>query len=204
LARLLLVRHGETEMNSSLRYWGRTDVALGAVGKEQAERLCKRLSREKIDTVYSSDLARAMTTARIIASAHNPEVTPCPDIREINYGRLEGLTFEEIDRQYPEIARLWIERSPDIAYPGGESIAAMDWRVASFLNILLRHSEKETVLVVSHSGFMRNLICRLMGFDPQARWSLRLDLASLSIIDTYREGAILSLLNDTCHLEDRR
>ena len=67
MTRLLLVRHGEAELQSSLRYWGRTDVALGAVGLHQAEQLRDRLAMEHVDTIYSSELKRAADTAGIIA-----------------------------------------------------------------------------------------------------------------------------------------
>ena len=83
MTRLLLVRHGETELQSSLRYWGRTDVALGPIGLHQAEQLRDRLAMERLTAIYSSDLKRASDTARNIAARHNLNVTICPELREI-------------------------------------------------------------------------------------------------------------------------
>jgi alpha-ribazole phosphatase len=203
LARILLVRHGETEANSSERYWGKTDVALGPVGIRQAEQVRDRLAMEKIDHAYSSELKRAMTTAYTIASIHNLPVTACPEIREVDFGKMEGLKFAEINKQYPEVARKWIERSPDLQYPGGESLAQLEDRVGQFKARLVRHTGSETVLVVAHAGVLRTLICQLLEMDYRHRWNIRLSLASLSIIDTYPEVNILSLLNDVSHLTDR-
>ncbi len=198
-----MVRHGETELNSALRYWGRTDVALSDIGLIQAERLRERLNPQKIDVIYSSDLKRALVTAQIIVFEHNLKVTACPELREIDFGQLEGLTFDEINRLYPEVARMWMERDPGLVYPGGESLAELDKRVLQFRNRLQGHNEEKTILVVGHSGVLCALLCQLMGMEPRQRWQIRFDLASLTIVETYRQGAILTLLNDVSHLTER-
>jgi alpha-ribazole phosphatase len=200
LSRLLLVRHGETELQSSLRYWGKTDVALGATGLHQAEQLRDRLATEKIDFVYSSQLKRASDTACIISSLHNLQVTTCPELREIDFGKLEGLKFDEIHNQFPEVEKMWISRRPDLAYPGGESLVEFEARIAKFKIRLANHQANEMILVVTHAGVLRTLICQLLELEMKSRWNIKLDLASLSVIETYPEGNILCLLNDSSHL----
>ncbi len=200
MSRLLLVRHGDTKLNSAERYWGQTDVKLSAAGIRQAERLCERLASEKIGTIYSSDLKRASATAEIIASRHQLEVITCAELREINFGELEGLKFSEISQLYPEVAKLWAERSPELKYPGGESLDEFSNRVSRFLDRLGNHNLELTILIVAHSGILRTLVCQLLGMELRHRWRLRLDLASLSIVETYPQGVILSLLNDVSHL----
>lgn len=195
-----MVRHGETELNSSIRYWGHSDVKLSALGFQQAEHLRERLAMERIDAVYSSNLIRASTTADIIASVHGRPVVICPELSEINFGKLEGLTFEEIRRLYPDVAKLWVERDPKLEYPDGESRAQFSRRVGSYLDRLQVHSDEENILVVAHSGVLRTLICQLLKVDVKIRWQLRLDLASLSIIETHPAGAVLTILNDVSHL----
>ncbi|GAG69254.1 unnamed protein product, partial [marine sediment metagenome] len=76
------MRHGDTELNSAERYWGRSDVKLSAAGLRQAEKLRDRLAVEKIDAVYSSDLERSLVTAEIIASSHQLAVITCAELRE--------------------------------------------------------------------------------------------------------------------------
>ena len=110
MSRLLLARHGDTELNSAEKYWGRTDVKLSTDGLRQAERLRDRLAEEKIDVVYSSDLKRALVTAETIASKHQLDVNPCEELREIDFGNIEGLTYEEVRQLYPEFFnKYWIQ-----------------------------------------------------------------------------------------------
>jgi len=201
LSRLLLVRHGDTELNSAQRYWGQTDVELSAAGLGQAERLRDRLATERIDAIYSSDLSRALTTAESIASNHRLEIITCAELREMNFGELEGLTFSEISQRYPEVTELWLKRSPKLKCPGGESLEEFNRRVVQFTTRLEKHEPQETILIVAHSGSLRSLMCHLMDIRLERRWQFRLTFASLSILETYPEGAILHLLNEVSHLD---
>src|SRR5579871_641611 len=96
MLRLYIVRHGETEWNRDGRVQGHTDVPLSGEGIEQARRVAERLSREPISAVWSSDLARALDTARAIAAPHDLEVHSTPLLRETMLGEWEGLTEPEI------------------------------------------------------------------------------------------------------------
>ena len=200
MSRLLLVRHGNTELNSAQIFVGHTDVELSAVGYSQVERLRDRLSAEKIDVIYSSDLKRALVTAETIASRHQLEVIACPELREINYGNLDGLTFAEIRRLYPEVAELCADWSLQLKFPDGESVDELKQRVSRFLDRLKQHTPEQTVLIVAHGGPLRLMVCSLLGIDLWHWRQIQLDLASLSIVDTYPEVAVISLLNDASHL----
>ena len=200
MKRLLLVRHGEIERNCPARYWGSTDVALNQTGLRQAEQLRVRLVEEPIDCVYSSDLKRALDTAEVIASIHHREIVTCPELREIDFGRIEGLTFDQVSQSHPDIVRLWMERSTKLRYPGGESIDEVERRVIRFRERLESNGREETVLVVAHSGVLRILAGQILEMDAGQRWQMRLDQASLSIIETRPEGAVMVLLNDFSHL----
>jgi len=181
LSRLLMVRHGETESGSTLRYWGQSDVKLSAVGLRQAERLRHRLATEKIDAIYTSYLSRASVTAKTIA-------------------KVEGLTFDEVSRFYPEVAKTWVNQSLSLDFPDGENFEKFNNRVSKFLSRLDKHTSEETILIVAHAGPLRLLICHLLGIDLRHWRQFRLDLASLSIIETYSQQVILSVLNDVSHL----
>ena len=200
MSKLLLVRHGETELKSSERLWGHTDVKLNALGLKQAERLRDRLAQEKISAIYSSELKRALVTAEIIASRHHLTVVICPELYEIDFGQLEGLTLEEVGQLYPEVIRLREERNPKLKYPGGDSVIEFDERVSKFLSRLEQHTDGETILIVAHSGVLRILLCRLLNMDLGHLWQYLLDLASVSILETNQKRATLNLLNDTSHL----
>ena len=200
MSRLLLVRHGVTEFNSTRRFGGHSDIELSADGHEQVERIRDRLTGEKIDAIYSSDLKRALVTAEVISTGHDVDIETCPELREMNYGDIEGLTFEEIGHRYPELWEMIINFDFRLNFPGGESWNGFTKRTITFLDRLNKHAPEETILIVSHSGPLRVLICNLLGID-QSHWlQIRIDNASLSIVDTYPKRVILSLLNDTSHL----
>ena len=136
MSRLLLVRHGETELKSSERLWGNTDVKLGTLGLQQAERLRNRLASEKIDAIYSSNMQRALVTAETIASRHQLAVVTCAELHEVNFGKIEGLTISEANQRYPELAKFRMERNLNLRYPGGDSLIEFSKRVSQFLKRL--------------------------------------------------------------------
>ncbi len=200
MSRLLLARHGITEFNSTRRFAGYSDIDMNAEGYRQVERLSKRLADEKIDVVYSSDLKRALATAEIIASERKIDIVSCPELREANYGDAEGLTFAEIKHLYPDVAELVTNFSLELKFPNGEGFEEFIERTSEFLGRLSKHTVDETILIVSHSGPLKVLVCRLLEIDMEHWRQIRLDNASLSIVETYPRGTIISLLNDTSHL----
>jgi len=170
------------------------------VGYQQAERLRGRLVDDKIDAVYSSDLKRALVTAEVILSGRKGDIVTCPELREVDYGNVEGLTFEEMSRLYPEVAESFVNPSLRLEYPDGESLKELAERVGKFPGKLKDSTPSQTILIVSHRGPLRVLICCLLGMDLKHWRQISLDNASLSIVETHSQGAILSRLNDTAHL----
>lgn len=199
MSRLLLVRHAETKQGHR-RYWGHSQIGLGEEGIVQAKMLRDHLAGEKIAAIYSSDLQRARRTAEIVASVHAPEVVLCPELRELDFGQIEGMTFEEVDRRCPEALSLWRGGDVDAAAPAGENLRQLASRVQRILERLQRHSPEETILIIAHSGPLRVLLCTWLGIDLERWWQIRLDPASVSLVETYPEGAILCFLNNTSHL----
>lgn len=181
------------------RYWGHTDLPLSAEGLRQAEALRGRLAGERFDAIFASDLLRAKQTAERIACGHGMPVTFSPDLREINFGLCEGLTYAEIKERYPEADRFWVTGADALPFAGGESSADLVERVSRFRRECL--PGYESVLVAGHGGPLSILICLLLELDPRFWWRVRLDIGSLSVVEVYPEGGILTLLNDTCHLQ---
>lgn len=200
MSRLLLVRHGKTSARA-YRYCGHSQVGLSSEGVEQAQALRRRLAGETINEIYSSDLSRARLTAEIIASAHPVNVALCPELRELDFGEIEGMTFEEVERLCPRAVALWSGQDLDACAPGGESLRQLASRVQGFMARLSSHSPGETVLIVAHAGPLRVLVCKLLGIELQRQWQIRLDLASLSGVECCPQGAIVSFLNETSHLK---
>ena len=204
LSKLFLVRHGQIQSGDLGRYWGQTDIPLNANGLFQAEKLRDRLELETIQIIYSSVLKRALRTADIIASPHKVVATTCCELNEIHFGQCEGMTFAEIQGFYPEVAKRLLRSDPGLEFLGGESLHTLASRVSGFVAKLTNGGLADNSLVVAHGGSLRMLICQFLGMDPSCWWQIRLDLASLTIIDVHPDGAVLCLLNDVCHLEPIR
>jgi broad specificity phosphatase PhoE len=200
MAKLFLIRHGTTKLHANDRFWGKTDVPLSGLGIRQAGQLRERLASEKIHAIYSSTSSRARSTAEIIAAGHRPVVTACDELCECNFGFAEGLTFKEIQNVYPALA-VELANWKAVTFPGGESLEQLSERVKTFLPRLENLTPKDNVIIVSHGGPLRLLICFLMGIDTAHWQQLRIDKASLTIVETYPQTAILSLLNDVSHLK---
>jgi broad specificity phosphatase PhoE len=197
-----MVRHGDTEFNSSHKFMGHSDIELSPDGKRQIERLHGYLADEKINAIYGSDLLRTMTAASILNDGRGLEITPCPELREMNYGVCEGLTFGEINQNYPVVAEQCINFTISLEFPDGETFIDFSKRTISFLDRLKAHKPSDTILVVSHNGPLKTLVCHFLGIDQEHWWQIRIDVASLSIMDISARGAMLSRLNDTSYLKN--
>jgi broad specificity phosphatase PhoE len=200
MSKLLLVRHGRTRLHSDDRFWGKTDIPLSSIGIKQAGQLRVRLAHEKIKVIYSSPLSRARYTAEIIAAEHKLSVNVCDELAECNFGYIEGLTFDEIKRLYPELAEELASRKA-VNFPGGESLEQLNDRVRVFLHKLENSKPQDTVVIVAHGGPLRLIICNLLDIDIKYWVQLGADLASLSIVNTFPGISYLNLLNDTSHLK---
>ena len=200
VTRLILVRHGQTDWNVELRYQGQTDVPLNDIGQAQVEALGRRLASEHLDAIHASDLQRAWSTAEAVAAHHEIDVQPDARLREILIGEWEGLTYAEMQARDPERLARWFEDPARVSSPGGETVEQLAARMGAVLEELRAGDEESTVLLASHGGALRVMLCLALGMPPAERWRLRLDGASVSELHLYKEGAILTLLNDTHHL----
>lgn len=197
--KLLLVRHGETDWNLSQRFQGHSDVPLNQVGCQQAMALANRLANQRTDCIYSSDLQRASTTAKIISNG-KIEIRTDSRLREINFGLWEGLTYHEIKEKYKDALSAW-ENDPYQNSPThGETLEQLVKRVQSMLDKLCEKHKGQNILVVAHGGVLQTLICLALNLPPVMYWQFHLSPASLSEISFYPAGATLNLLNDSSHL----
>jgi len=200
--KLLLVRHGDTDFNRQRRFMGYTAIPLSPPGVKQVQQLCDNLTASPIQAVFTSDLRRTRQTAEILTAGRNLEITLCPELREVNYGLCEGLSFGEISEKYPEVAARCIDFSLALDFPGGENFRGFIRRARGFTKRLKPLPPEATVLIVSHNGPLKVLICHYLGL-PLRHWQrLHLDTASLSIIYVNAGGAVLTRLNDVSHLNN--
>lgn len=170
--RLILVRHGETEGESSIRYHGRTDVALSDLGREQMRLAARAIHSPRaieFGHVFSSPLVRASEGARIVAG-DSVSIVTIEEFAEVHFGLFEGLTADEIRERYPEEYARWnADRlAPTFSYPGGESRAAFAERVERGLERMLSHwtPRDRDALLVAHRGVIRAVMRKLVNREP--------------------------------------
>lgn len=200
--RLFLIRHGETVWNAEGRFQGQTDVPLSPRGEQQAAALARIMVDESVQLLYASDLQRAWNTALILAESLG--VLPCKEarLRELAFGRWEGLTYAELQQRDAALLAAWQADPSRTAPPGGETLPQITERVNAALTAMLATAEDCTVAVVAHSGPLRVLLCLALGFDVRSYWRFVLAPASLSELRVTDVGAVLTRLNDTHHLTE--
>lgn len=196
--KLILIRHGETEWSYQKRYCGFTDIDLNEKGRWQARRLLKRLSKEKIHEVYSSDMKRTLQCAKIVFK--DMPVEEMLDLREINFGIFEGLKYQDLMIKYPQVYRKWLENPLDIIIPRGESLNTLAGRVRKALRRILSQNSNKTVAIFTHGGPIKVILCDILKSDLKEIWKIESALASISIIEFVKGSAKIHLLNDISHL----
>ena len=200
--RLILIRHGETEWNATLRYQGHAAIPLNDAGRLQACKAGERLARYGASALYTSDIVRAAETAELIGEQCGLAPRPMPDLREIDVGQWEGLTPEELYRRFPEHMREFDRDPARTVRLGGESYAQLQARALAALKAIeAAHRPDETVLAVSHGGTIRALLCHVIGLDLAYFGRMWLDNGSLTELRSSSHGWRLVRLNDAAHLE---
>lgn len=197
--RLILIRHGETEAAARGRCYGKLDVCLSDLGREQMRRVARRLKKTHINAVYSSPRRRAYESAEIIASKHNLEVSSDSRLCEIDFGKFEGLTYDEAAERYPEEYRAWMERPTEVTFPGGENFTALRERVTNCAAHIRASHSGQIVAVVTHGGVNRVLLAEALRMDSQDVFRLDQSYAAISIIDYYDQMPVVRLVN--CRVE---
>lgn len=182
--RLWLVRHGETEGQSSIRFHGRNDVRLSDAGRAQIRALAPLLAGVDFARVVHSPLQRAAESAAILAAACGvPTARLAADerLREISFGACEGMTEAEIAAAHPEFFRAYRAGTHD-TFPEGEPRAAFAARVHAAIHELAASPWSGDVLVVSHRGTVRQALRALLGTAPGAPDDFGVELASVSTL----------------------
>ncbi len=177
-SRLVLVRHGETEGESSIRYHGRTDVALSELGRAQMRLAGRAIGAHRVGggnfaRIFSSPLVRASEGARIVAGDSAPLIT-IDEFAEVHFGLFEGLTADEIRERYPDEFARWNDDrlAPSYTYPAGESRAGFANRVERGLERMLAlwtprgDSAVDDALLIAHRGVIRAIVQKLTSQEP--------------------------------------
>ena len=204
--RLILLRHGQTELSVHRRYSGHGDPELTELGQAQAARAAReigaRLEEQDVApaAVLSSPLRRARQTAAAVTEITEAPLQVRDRLIETDFGGWEGLTFAEARERDPELHAAWL-RSAGVEPPGGESFAAVGERVAAEREWIVSEFPGQTVVVVSHVTPIKMMLRDALGAGDSVLYRLHLDLASTNVADFYPDGgSSVRLVNDTSYL----
>lgn len=177
--RITLVRHGETTGQSSVRYYGSTDVPLAPLGEEQMRRVAAAVTGVRFDAVFSSTLRRSRRSAEIVAPAgHAVQAVAAFD--EVDFGRWEGLTKEEIAARDPDLFTEWRAAPQVFVYPDGECRRAFGQRVVAGFDAIAAAAPAGDWLMVLHRGVIAAVLDHLIGRDA---WQhAPIDLGSMHVV----------------------
>jgi phosphoserine phosphatase len=202
--KIILIRHGETIWNKQKKCQGFSDIPLNETGKEQAMLLGQALKSVSFSAVYSSDLARAKSTGDEIAGQHNMKVMTDARFRELNQGDLEGQSLSDLLADHPGILKKWLENPADVQMPGGESMRSLQKRAVVALQDIIDNHPDEIVAVVAHNLCILSIICHSIKLDLNNFRRLKMDNASISVLEHSGSGLSLITINDTHHLGNKR
>jgi alpha-ribazole phosphatase len=194
--RIYLIRHGQVAGFDQPRYNGQSDVTLTEFGVEQYHLLKERLADKNISACYTSDLSRCATGAAIICQTLDIEPSVHRELRELDIGEWEGLAWEEIKAQCPDV---WQARFDDLVnyrVPQGENLLDVEARVMPIITQIVERHKGEEVLVVAHGGVNRIVLLNAIGAPLAGLFNIEQNYGCLNIIDYYADGrATVKLLN---------
>ncbi len=177
-----VVRHADKAKgdfhNPLLRH---NDQPVSELGTRQAASLKRYFGKLAIDAIYVSKYVRTEQTIRSLAKKHG--IVPIVDSRlnEIDIGIVEYLAEEEIQLQFPEVWRALVDQDGDFRWPEGETGAEAMARIASFVDE--KKADAQHVLIVTHDGLIRLLVCHVLGLPVYQRFNLNVDTASVTEIE---------------------
>jgi probable phosphoglycerate mutase len=198
---IIIVRHGQTQWNIRKIRQGHLDSELTDKGVAQARALGQRIARENFTALYSSDLGRALHTARMIAAVTGHEIVTDERLRERHLGVFQGLSGDEIKDKHPEEYRMHRTLGPEYVIPGGESVRQQVARNVDCLDEIALKHPGEKVVVVTHGGVVSGLFRHALDIPLDAPRRFEFVNAGLNVF-AYEDGHwILRTWGDVSHLD---
>ena len=192
MGKLILIRHGESELNKENLFFGHLDPKLTKNGKRQAHKTKEILSTIKYSKIYTSPLKRAYETAEII-NIRKCNLNLVEELKELNFGILEGLTYEEILKKYPKDALEWTENWQTYNYRTGESVKQLQERSINFIESL--KFGDENIMVVCHWGVINCILSYYFSSGLDGYWKFSPNYAGIIVIEFIDGYPILKGIN---------
>ncbi len=188
---IYLLRHGHTDGSGT--YTGISDVDLNSVGRTEVRMLADLVRGIAPGHCFCSPLRRCRETAALLKITCGITYDEC--LREIDFGRWEGLSFKHITQSDQKSLNRWREQGEHFTFPGGEKVLDFSHRVETWFN-LLQKNDSNRILVISHAGVIRQGLCYLLGLPRSALFNFDIRQAALSLIECDNGFNQLKFLNN--------
>ena len=201
--RYYLFRHGETDYSIASRYCGWEDAQLTETGYKHHEAQVELLGDTSLTAICTSDSTRTLHLAEALAKPRKMVIYKYKGLRELDFGGFGGLTYGEANKTYPKELAQWVEDPVANAPPGGETLEGLQSRLQGAMGAIERQVQEiswnsvvpRNVALVTHGGIIRVLLCDWLGVPLRYHWQFRIDSGSLTIVESYSQGAICCLVN---------
>ncbi len=193
--RLILIRHGQVEERFEGRFVGSTDAVLSPAGLRQAGDLTSWLAGKKSGACFCSPLQRCTATACAALAGLSLQPVLDPDLREVDFGEWEGLSFADIAGKDAAAVDRWARFEPGFRFPGGESIAEFTRRIGAAADRMAAVPQ-ETVVAFTHGGVIRFMLCALLRLDPRSYAAFEIRPAGVVELALFEGGALLQSLGN--------
>ncbi len=201
MAKIYLIRHGESIANTQGIYQGQTyNTDLSPLGVQQVHALGQYFSGKNLEKIYTSPLIRTKKTAEQIGLATGARVVLDQQIIESNHGEWEGKSKLEIQAKWGDTLRTWNNDPEKVVFPGGESFEDLESRVLNRFSELMQ--DGGDIAVTTHDNVIRVILMSVLNMSPDRFWSLRIDPAAVTIIEVKNREARVLVLNYTEHLKE--
>jgi broad specificity phosphatase PhoE len=190
---VVLVRHAASR--GAGRFVGQRDEPLSATGQRQLIELARKLSRFRFHAIFTSDLTRAIETARPAAQRQKLELQIRPALREMHFGSWQGLSWEQIQGREPRAADRWLKHFASQPIPGAEHFRQFKRRVEAELRAIIDANRGCCVLVVTHAGVIRVALADALGIKDENIFRLVQDPCSLNVVEHFSGGLTVRCVN---------
>jgi broad specificity phosphatase PhoE len=191
--KIYLIRHAKPDLpHGGKLYYGSTDYSLSEEGVMMAKRLAEALKCVEAETVFSSDLRRAMETAEIAFAGRTCEVRPVKELREIHLGDWEGRSFDEVRSTWNEIYEKRGASFDSVCPPGGESFRDLQKRTVPAFDEIRRENPCGNIVLFAHGGVIWTLMCNYFGFKLNDIFFYPMDYCGVHLIERF--GGLMKLI----------